>query len=349
MECIFFINPKAGAREGKRLAEQVEQLIVPSPVFKQVVFTDPDRLAQQVYSCAKGKDLVVICGGDGTISSIITHLVGIDKIPTFALIPMGTGNDIARATGWLQSWADFGLEGIFYAIKEGRTANFDVWQMDVESDEKTDSFTFCAYAGIGYDGRVCREFLKLNRFFIKKGVSKAIRRLLYVPAGMRILYKNMLHPERIRCHIAYDKDGKWQQYRARYGQLLFCNSGYYAGGSLLDRDYSFDDGLLEFFGFKGYMEYMQMLFEARLIVARCSVLPVRAKEYSLNIETSAYYQMDGEPRGVIERGSCVKIGLMRSIPLLKPLPDKYSRKKQKDAAPKAQMKKISSSVKPAVT
>ena len=350
MDCIFFVNPRSGSGQGRRLAEKIEQLVLPAPVFKQVVFTDPDRLDQQVYSCAKGKDLVVLCGGDGTVSSIIAHLANLDKAPVLAIIPMGTGNDIARSTGWLWSWAEFGLDGLFYAIKEGKVANLDVWQMDIKKGSSVRSFPFCAYVGIGYDGRVCQEFLKLNRFFIKRSVSTGIRRLLYLPAGLRILYKNLFYPERIRCTISYQAPwGERESYKDRVGQLLFCNIGYYAGGSLLDRDYSLQDGLLEFFGIKGYLNYMQLLFEGRLPMRHSSILPVRACAFELMLFSPAYFQVDGEPAGVLESGCVVEIERMRSLPILEPLKDRRARSRSKDANLEGVMEKISSSARPAVT
>ncbi len=349
MDCIFFVNPRAGAGMGKRLAEEIEQLTLPAPAFKQLVFTDPQRLQQQVFSCAQDKDLVVLCGGDGTVSSIIAHLVHLERIPTIAIIPIGTGNDIARGTKWMKSWSEFGLDGLFYAIKEGKVGSLDVWQMRIDKDGATKEYHFCAYAGIGYDGRVCQEFLKLNRFLYRWGISTGIKRLLYLPAGIRILYKNLLHPDRIRCEVTFEQAEGNRQYSDRLGQILFCNTGYYAGGSLLDRHYALDDGLLEFFGIKGYWGYMQMLFEGRLPVRHSSILPVRSSSYKLALFSSSYFQVDGEPMGVVERGSLIELELFRSVPLLKPFLDKYAKTRMKDAKRARAMKKLSSSVRPAVT
>ena len=349
MDCIFFVNPKAGSGAGQKLAEEIEHLTLPAPAFKQLVFTDPNRLQQQVYSCARDKDLVVLCGGDGTVSSIISHLAHLERVPTIAIIPIGTGNDIARGTKWMKSWSEFGLDGLFYAIKEGKVGSLDVWQMKLEKAETSRHYQFCAYAGIGYDGRVCQEFLKLNRFFYKKGIPTSIKRLLYLPAGIRIFYKNLLHPERIRCQITHYQGGSETHQSERLGQILFCNSGYYAGGSLLDRHYSLDDGLLEFFGIKGYLGYMQLLFEGRLPVRHSSILPVRSPCYRLSLLSTSYFQVDGEPVGVVVKGTTIQVELFRSVPLLKPFLDKYAKKRLKDGAKERALEELSSSVRPVVT
>ncbi len=351
MDCLFFINPTSGSGQGRRLADQIEQFSIPAPVFKQVVFTDPERLSQQVYSCAKNKDLVVLCGGDGTVSSIVSHLVNLEQIPPIAIIPLGTGNDIARGTMWLKSWMKFGLDGLFYAIKEGRCGSLDVWQLQIERAGSSKHYTLCAYVGIGYDGRVCQEFLRLNQFFIKRKISTSVKRLLYLPAGLRIFYKNLLHPERIRCTICYnDEKGKdVQAGEDRLGQILFCNTGYYAGGSLLYKDFSIDDGLMEFFGLKGYLSYMQLLFEGRLPVRHSSIIPVKSSSFQMEFFSSAYFQVDGEPMGLLEKGSKVKLELFRKVPLLTPFLDKYAKKKLKELRPSPELNELSSSVRPVVT
>ncbi len=349
MNCLFFINPISGSGQGRRLAEQIEDLNLPAPAFKQVVFTDPERLSQQVYSCAKDKDLIIICGGDGTVSSIISHLVNLDQPPPFAIIPLGTGNDIARGTGWLKSWAEFGLDGLFYGIKEGKCNSFDVWQIRITRQDDCRCYTFCAYAGLGYDGRLCQEFSRLNQFFTKWRIPTSVKRLLYLPAGTRILYKNLLHPEKIRCHIDYDRNGEKRGLQDKFGQILFCNSGFYAGGSLISKEYSMEDGLIEFFGLKGYWAYMQLLFEARLPVRHSSILPIKSSAFEIELFSSAYFQIDGEPMGILEKNCRVRLELLRSVPLLAPFLDKLVKRRLKDREMAHDIKELSSHVRPAVT
>src|SRR5699024_2395493 len=39
-------------------------------------------------------DLLVLGGGDGTVSSVVDHLA--DELPVLGLLPLGTANDFAR-------------------------------------------------------------------------------------------------------------------------------------------------------------------------------------------------------------------------------------------------------------
>jgi len=302
-----------------------------------------------VYSCARDKDLIIICGGDGTVSTIVSYLVDLDQVPPFAIIPLGTGNDIARSTGWLKSWVEFGLDGIFYGIKEGKCKSFDVWQIRAKRQNTLECHTFCAYAGMGYDGRMCQEFLRLNQFFARWGIPTGIKRLLYLPAGLRIFYKNLLHPEKIRCNISYVQNGERMGLQDRFGQILFCNSGFYSGGGLIFKKYSLEDGLIEFFGLKGYWSYMQLLFEARLPGRHSSIPPIQSSFFEMELFSSAYFQIDGEPAGILRKDCYVELELLRSIPLLTPFLDKLVKRRLKDSESTHSLKELSSPARPVVT
>ena len=55
-----------------------------------------------------------MCGGDGTVSWIISLLegMGLERWPPIGILPLGTGNDLARVHGWGGGYNNESLIGV---------------------------------------------------------------------------------------------------------------------------------------------------------------------------------------------------------------------------------------------
>lgn len=84
---------RRGALTFDRVKARLEDLGV--PLEESFAVTDASRLVEVVeHVIVDGYDLVIVGGGDGTVSSVVDVVAGSDAV--LGLLPLGTANDLAR-------------------------------------------------------------------------------------------------------------------------------------------------------------------------------------------------------------------------------------------------------------
>ncbi len=96
----LIINPNAGTRQGRRFLPEIISVFSHAGYLCTVCVTDKRGDAVDFARNHAGKaDLVVACGGDGTLNEVITGLqLGGHKTP-LGYIPCGSTNDFANGLG----------------------------------------------------------------------------------------------------------------------------------------------------------------------------------------------------------------------------------------------------------
>lgn len=116
--CLIF-NPVAGRSQPEQDLAQIQELLTPA-LELDVILTTPDEDAD---SCAhqaveQGANLIIACGGDGTVSAAAGAVINSD-IP-FGVISRGTANAFANALG-----IPIDLEAACQTILAGHTRTID--------------------------------------------------------------------------------------------------------------------------------------------------------------------------------------------------------------------------------
>ncbi|MGH2806901.1 MAG: diacylglycerol/lipid kinase family protein [Actinomycetota bacterium] len=117
---LLISNAASGGADGEILEGMLAVLRDEGPVT-HVAPSSLDRFVDEVSVGAEGAELVIVAGGDGTMNHAVNALSDrLDEI-VFGLVPMGTGNDLAR-TFEISTDPSEGLR----AILTGTERNLDV-------------------------------------------------------------------------------------------------------------------------------------------------------------------------------------------------------------------------------
>ncbi|WP_091645649.1 diacylglycerol/lipid kinase family protein [Micromonospora pallida] len=113
----------------------------PEPLWYETTVEDPGR-GQTEQAVAAGVDVVFACGGDGTVMSCVSGLVGTEV--ALAVLPQGTGNLLAANLGLSGDLA----AGLEVAVEQGRR------RLDVGAVE---GHHFVVMAGMGFDAQMLAD------------------------------------------------------------------------------------------------------------------------------------------------------------------------------------------------
>ena len=161
-----------------------------------------------------GAEVVFVCGGDGTVMSVVSALAGTDA--ALAVLPAGTGNLLAANLG-LSS----GLPAALQVALEGGVRRLDVGTADGQC--------FVVMAGMGFDAHMLAA------------TSDTAKARLGWPAYVLGAVRH-LRDRPMRVSIRID-DGEPMRRRAR--SVLIANVGRLQGGVRLVVEAQPDDGLLD--------------------------------------------------------------------------------------------------------
>jgi len=97
---LIIVNPTAGAGRAARLVPWLRERLGPRPEADLHVTRAPGDAEEVSADAARhGHDRVVAVGGDGTVQEVANGLLREPGDVELGIVPVGTGNDLARSLG----------------------------------------------------------------------------------------------------------------------------------------------------------------------------------------------------------------------------------------------------------
>ncbi|XP_072473774.1 diacylglycerol kinase zeta isoform X3 [Notamacropus eugenii] len=319
---LVFVNPKSGGNQGSKIIQSFLWYLNPRQVFD--LSQGGPKEALEMYR--KVHNLrILACGGDGTVGWILSTLdqLRLKPPPPVAILPLGTGNDLARTLNWGGGYTDEPVSKILSHVEEGNVVQLDRWDLRAEPnleagpDDRDEGATdrlpldvFNNYFSLGFDAHVTLEFHESREANPEKFNSRFRNKMFY--AGTAFSDFLMGSSKDLAKHIRVVCDGtdltpKIQDLKPQC--IVFLNIPRYCAGTMPwghpgdHHDFEpqrHDDGYLEVIGFT-------MTSLAALQVGGHGERLTQCREVVLTTAKAIPVQVDGEPCKLA--ASCIRIAL----------------------------------------
>jgi diacylglycerol kinase (ATP) len=264
-KALFILNPTAGVQPvnfivSKDLDRRKNEL----SFCKSTSKADTEKCIRQNFD---RHSVYIAAGGDGTVHTVASELVGTEKI--FGVLPLGSGNGFAKEFGF-----NLNLRALLSNIKKAESMDIDV----IEINDK-----LCLnVAGIGLDSFVAHSFndLKLRGF------------LPYVWLTFRTFLQLRPFHVRITCNgeVIVSEE---------LFVLTIANTRQFGNNAFIAPDAAPNDGKIDLVLIKPFPKIFGPLFVIRLFTKRINkskyVRHIRTdKEIVIQTDETRFH-VDGEP------------------------------------------------------
>jgi diacylglycerol kinase (ATP) len=264
-KALFIINPYAGIPPVKFIiTKELERRKTELSCFKSLSIDESGNLIKQNYD---KYEIFVAAGGDGTVHTVATELIGKDKL--LGVLPIGSGNGFAKELGFKKK-----IKSLLTDIEKKESLSIDVLEVNN---------TLCLnVAGVGLDSFVAHSFNKLRT------------RGFWSYVWVTIINFLKLHPVNTTISV----DGK-EIFSGGLFVLAIANTRQFGNNAFIAPEALPNDGKMDIVIVRQFPKYLAPIFIYRLFAKN-----LNGSKYVMNIKTDKEvliqadderFHIDGEP------------------------------------------------------
>lgn len=276
---LLAVNPHAGKAAVRNKLLPIVQRFTQGG-YEVTVFTTQraGQLPEYIRDNAERYDVVVCCGGDGTLNETVNGLMACENPPRMGYIPAGTTNDFATSFGLSKNMAQAAED-----VVEGLPTPFDVGRFN-EEDFFTYVAAFGAFTDVPYE--------------TSQGAKNILGKLAYLLEGAKRI------PTLKPYHIRLEHDKGVIEDDILVG--IIGSSEYVAGmpmGKMVDA--SMSDGLLDIILIKnpGNILELQPILNSFLLgeFDENRVYTLKTSKLRITADRPIPWTLDGEYGGTMQQ------------------------------------------------
>ncbi|GAB4860845.1 Diacylglycerol kinase [Ancistrocladus abbreviatus] len=232
---LVLINKKSGAQRGDSLRQRLNILLNPVQVFELSSTQGPEV---GLYLFRKVPHFrILVCGGDGTVGWVLNAIDMHNFVspPPVAILPAGTGNDLARVLSWGGGLGPVERQGglctVLHDIEHAAVTILDRWKISIlnQQGKQLQRPKFMNnYLGIGCDAKVALDIHNLREENPEKFYNQFMNKVLYAREGAKSIMDRTFadFPWQVRVEV----DGTEIEVPEDAEGVLVVNIGSYMGG-----------------------------------------------------------------------------------------------------------------------
>lgn len=202
---LIIYNPNAMKGKIENFLPKIkERLSLRYPVVDACVTSQNTTAEELAYRNAGKYDIIVSCGGDGTLHYVINGIKKSNYNPIVAVLPFGTCNDVARTLK-----LPLNVDGAIDAILRLNTIDYDLMY---------DGENYTVYT-------LATGYLTNASYMASEDAKRRFGRFAYFTAGLKVAFRVKNFPLTIKCDN--------EQFRDKFIYFMMIN-GEHAGGMRLN-------------------------------------------------------------------------------------------------------------------